>query len=108
MKAIIINKHYSFKEKLKKKMHEYVKFIYKISKQFPKEELYGSCSQIRRSALSIILNYIEGFARRRPAVQLNILFILLMIKNGSLKKNTMRVSCIQMKSEQCFGQRFVI
>ena len=52
-------------------MDEYVHFIYKVSKQFPKEELYGSISQIRRAALSIILNYIEGYARRRPAVQLN-------------------------------------
>lgn len=52
-------------------MDEYVHFIYKISRQFPKEELYGSVSQVRRAALSIILNYIEGFARKRPAVQLN-------------------------------------
>jgi len=61
----------SFKDQLKHKMDEYVHFIYKISRQFPKDELYGSVSQIRRATLSIILNYIEGFARRRPAVQLN-------------------------------------
>ncbi len=37
----------------------------------PSEELYGSTSQIKRAALSIILNFIEEFARRRKAVQLN-------------------------------------
>jgi four helix bundle protein len=61
----------NFKEQLKLKMDEYVHFIYRVSRKFPKDELYGSVSQIRRATLSIILNYIEGFARKRPAVQLN-------------------------------------
>ncbi|MBI4653213.1 four helix bundle protein [Candidatus Kuenenbacteria bacterium] len=39
--------------------------VYKITKKFPKDELYGVTSQIRRSSLSIILNYIEGYARRK-------------------------------------------
>ncbi len=43
-------------------MDEYVHFIYKITKTFPKEELYGATSQLRRSSLSVILNYIEGYA----------------------------------------------
>jgi len=64
-------------------MDEYVHFIYKISRQFPKDEIYGSVSQIRRATLSIILNYIEGFARRRPAVQLN----FFEISYGSLKES---------------------
>jgi len=72
-----------FKNQLKHKMDEYVHFIYKISKQFPKEELYGAVSQIRRAALSIILNYIEGYARKRPAVQLN----FFEISYGSLKES---------------------
>jgi len=61
----------AFKEKLKKLMDEYVQFIYQITKKFPKEEIYGVTSQTRRATLSIILNYIEGFARRKSAVQLN-------------------------------------
>ena len=58
-----------FPEQLKKKMDEYVHFVYKFTKSFPKEELYGVTSQIRRASLSVILNYIEGFARQRKAVK---------------------------------------
>jgi four helix bundle protein len=64
-------KSIEFRDRLKHKMDEYVHFIYRVSKQFPKDELYGSVSQIRRATLSVILNYIEGFARKRLAVQLN-------------------------------------
>jgi len=46
-------------------MHLYVKKVYYISKSFPKDERYGVTSQLRRSAMSVILNYIEGYARRR-------------------------------------------
>jgi four helix bundle protein len=63
----------NYQEKLKEKMNQYVHFVYKITKNFPKEELYGVVSQFRRSTLSIILNYIEGYARKRPLVRLNFL-----------------------------------
>ena len=42
-----------------------------MTKNFPSEERFSSSSQWRRSSLSTILNYIEGFARRKPLVQLN-------------------------------------
>lgn len=73
----------NFHEKLKEKIDEYVHFIYKVTKSFPKEEIYGVTSQIRRAALSIMLNYIEGFARRRPKVHLN----FLETAYGSLKES---------------------
>ncbi len=52
-------------------MDDYVHFVYKITREFPREELYGVTSQIRRAALSIILNYIEGFARYREKSKQN-------------------------------------
>ena len=64
-----------YQEKLKCKMDVYVHYIYKISNNFPKSELYGSVSQIRRSSLSVILNYIEGYARRKILIRINFLEI---------------------------------
>lgn len=72
-----------FREQLKIKMDEYVHFVYRLSRTFPKEELYGVTSQTRRAALSVILNFIEGFARGSRAVQRNFFGI----SYGSLKES---------------------
>ena len=40
------------------------KAIYEMSRTFPKEEMYGITSQIRRASLSIPLNIAEGYVKR--------------------------------------------
>lgn len=71
-----------FHDKLKSKMNLFVHGVYGVAKSFPKEELYGVTSQLRRASLSVILNYIEGYARGREKVYKN----FLEISYGSLKE----------------------
>jgi len=49
---------------LLKKADEFAFTVYQLSKKFPREELFGITSQLRKAALSVPLNIIEGFARR--------------------------------------------
>ena len=46
-----------------KKSIELVKITYKLTETFPKNEMYGLTSQMRRSAVSIPSNIAEGAAR---------------------------------------------
>jgi len=47
-----------------KKGHELVIAVYKITKNFPKDELYSLTNQMRRAAASITSNIAEGFGRQ--------------------------------------------
>jgi len=37
--------------------------IYKLSQKFPREEIYGLTSQLRRAAVSVAANIVEGASR---------------------------------------------
>jgi len=55
-----MSKHNFRKLKIYQRAIDFAVEIYKISKEFPKEELYGLMSQIRRAVISISLNIAEG------------------------------------------------
>ena len=46
------------------KAHEFVLMTYRISESFPKTEMYGLTSQLRRAAISIPANIAEGFKKK--------------------------------------------
>ncbi len=46
--------------KVWEKAHQFTLMIYDVSKQFPKDEIYGLTSQLRRAASSIPANIAEG------------------------------------------------
>ena len=56
--------------------------IYNITKSFPKEEIYGLTSQIRRASVSIPANIAEGAARNSKKEFIQFLYISL----GSLSE----------------------
>ena len=46
------------------KAMDFVKEVYRYTKDFPKEESYGLTMQVRRSSVSIPSNIAEGYGRR--------------------------------------------
>jgi four helix bundle protein len=56
--------------------------VYEASKAFPREELYGLTSQLRRSSVSVPSNIAEGQGRRAEGYFKN----SLLIAHGSLRE----------------------
>jgi four helix bundle protein len=52
------------------KAHALVLDIYRETKSFPKEELFGIVSQMRRSSVSVAANIAEGFKKKGKADKL--------------------------------------
>ncbi len=53
-----------------KKAHAFVLKIYRLTENFPKHELFGLTSQLRRAAVSIPANFAEGFKKTGKADKL--------------------------------------
>lgn len=53
-----------------KKAHAFVLKIYRLTENFPKHELFGLTSQLRRAVISIPANFAEGFKKLGKADKL--------------------------------------
>ena len=56
-------KSYTYLE-IYKESYKFSLYVYKITSKFPKEEIYGITSQLRRAAVSVLLNIAEGYGRQ--------------------------------------------
>lgn len=65
------------KLKVWEKAHQLTLKIYKVTEEFPREELYGLTSQIRRACVSIPTNIAEGCVRSSDADFSRFLYIAL-------------------------------
>jgi four helix bundle protein len=65
------------KLKVWEKAHTLALKIYKVTEEFPREELYGLTSQIRRTCVSIPTNIAEGCVRSSDADFSRFLYIAL-------------------------------
>jgi len=60
-----MNKSKSFTDLIVwQKAHQFVLEVYRVTKNFPKDETYGLTSQFRRASVSIPANIAEGFRKR--------------------------------------------
>jgi four helix bundle protein len=55
--------------------HKLVLEIYRVTKEFPKEETYSIIDQMRRASSSVTANIAEGFGRQTYKDKLNFYFL---------------------------------
>ncbi len=66
-----------------KRSVEFVKLVYTLTNYFPKDELCGMTSQLKRSSTSVVANIVEGRGKRTDKDFLRFLYIA----NGSLDES---------------------
>jgi four helix bundle protein len=66
-----------------KQAHAHVLEIYRVTKGFPRDEIFGLTAQMRRAAVSIPANIAEGFKKRTPPEKIR----LLNISQGSFEES---------------------
>jgi four helix bundle protein len=64
------------------KSHGLVLTVYKLTRSFPREEMFGLTSQMRRAAVSVPANIAEAFKKRSKSDKVRILNI----SQGSLEE----------------------
>lgn len=65
-----------------KRSLEFVKLVYRLTKMFPQDELYGLISQLRRASVSVVANIVEGRGKPTDKDFLRFLYI----SKGSLNE----------------------
>ena len=63
------------KIKVYQKAEALVLVVYRVTKGFPKEEIYGLTSQLRRAVVSIACNIAEGASRQHEKDYVHFLYI---------------------------------
>ena len=61
--------------KVWQKAYELVLEVYKLTRGFPKEEIYGLTSQLQRATVSVTANISEGYERRHRKEYIQFLYM---------------------------------
>src|SRR3989344_3019762 len=70
---------------------EFVVDVYRITKMFPKEELFGLTSQVRRAAVSIPASIAEGYSRKHTKEYIQ--FLRIAFGSGAEEETHLLIAC---------------
>lgn len=89
---------------------ELLDLIYELSSKFPRDEIYGVISQIRRASLSVVLNIAESQGRQTKADTKNFLIIargslyeILALAEVSKRRGCLSPDEVEMLREKIFN-----